>query len=114
MLLAAGDIARCSIIGGARATARLLDRFPGTILTLGDNAYESGTPREFEECYAPTWGRYLARTRPALAASYSFVNPIIGMLLGVTLGSEVVTSHEWWAVTVIVCGVILLILGKRQ
>lgn len=56
----------------------------------------------------------LARTRPALAASYSFVNPIIGMLLGVTLGSEVVTSHEWWAVTVIVCGVILLILGKRQ
>lgn len=56
----------------------------------------------------------LARTRPAVAASYSFVNPVIAMLLGVTLGSEVVTSHEWWAVTVIVCGVILLIFGKRQ
>jgi acid phosphatase type 7 len=65
VLLAAGDIARCPIIGGARATARLLDRLPGTILTLGDNAYESGTPREYEECYAPTWGRHLARTRPA-------------------------------------------------
>jgi len=56
----------------------------------------------------------LARTRPALAASYSLVNPIIGMLLGITLGSELVTSHEWWAVAVILCGVILLIFGKRE
>lgn len=65
VLLAAGDIAKCEIIGGAMATARLLDRLPGTILTLGDNAYESGTPQEFEKCYAPTWGRHLDRTRPA-------------------------------------------------
>jgi hypothetical protein len=65
VLLAAGDIAKCDIIGGARATARLLDRLPGTILTLGDHAYESGTPQEFEKCYAPTWGRHLDRTRPA-------------------------------------------------
>jgi len=56
----------------------------------------------------------LTRARAALAASYSFVNPIIGMLLGVTLGSELVTNHEWWAVAIIVCGVILLIFGKRQ
>jgi drug/metabolite transporter (DMT)-like permease len=54
----------------------------------------------------------LTRTRPALAASYSLVNPIIGMLLGVTLGSELVTSHEWWAVAVIICGVILLMCGR--
>jgi hypothetical protein len=65
VVLAAGDIARCTILGGAAATARLLDRLPGTVLTLGDNAYESGTPREFETCYAPTWGRHLDRTRPA-------------------------------------------------
>jgi acid phosphatase type 7 len=65
VLLAAGDIARCDMIGGAVATARLLDRLPGTILTLGDNAYESGTPEEFAKCYAPTWGRHLERTRPA-------------------------------------------------
>ena len=64
-MLAAGDIARCDILGGAVATARLLDRLPGTILTLGDNAYESGAPAEFEKCYAPTWGRHLDRTRPA-------------------------------------------------
>ena len=65
VVLAAGDIARCSIIGGAMATSRLLDRLPGTILTLGDNAYESGAPEEFEKCYSPTWGRHLDRTRPA-------------------------------------------------
>ncbi len=65
VVLAAGDIARCTIIGGAAATARLLDRLAGTILTLGDNAYESGTAREFEKCYGPTWGRHLGRTRPA-------------------------------------------------
>jgi hypothetical protein len=64
-VLAAGDIARCDLIGGAVATARLLDRLPGTVLTLGDNAYESGTPQEFEKCYGPTWGRHLERTRPA-------------------------------------------------
>jgi acid phosphatase type 7 len=65
VVLAAGDIARCTILGGAMATSRLLDRMPGTILTLGDNAYESGAPQEFEKCYTPTWGRHLERTRPA-------------------------------------------------
>jgi drug/metabolite transporter (DMT)-like permease len=55
----------------------------------------------------------LSRTRPALAASYSFVNPIIGMLLGVALGNETIAGHEVWAVAVIICGVVLLISGKR-
>lgn len=56
----------------------------------------------------------LARVRPALATSYSLVNPIIGLLLGVTLGGEWVTSQEWRAVAVIIGGVVLLILGKRS
>ena len=47
---------------GDGAAAR---RMPGTILTLGDNAYESGRPEDFATCYAPTWGRHLERTRPA-------------------------------------------------
>jgi drug/metabolite transporter (DMT)-like permease len=55
----------------------------------------------------------LARTRPALASSYSFVNPVIALLLGIQLAGESVTTHEWGAVAVIVCGVILLLLGKR-
>ena len=64
VLVAAGDIAGCGS-PGAEATAKLLDSMPGTLITLGDNAYESGTATEFVNCYGPTWGRYKARTHPA-------------------------------------------------
>ncbi len=66
VVLAAGDIARCGDqLSGAVATARLLDRLEGTILTLGDHAYEDGSQKSFTQCYEPTWGRHKARTRPA-------------------------------------------------
>lgn len=65
VLVGAGDIAKYDMIGGAVVTARLLDKIPGTIFTVGDNAYDSGSAEEFEKCYAPTWGRHRARTRPA-------------------------------------------------
>ena len=35
------------------------------MFTAGDNAYESGTLEEYEQCYGPTWGRHKDRTRPA-------------------------------------------------
>lgn len=63
VLVGAGDIARCPTTG-AEATAKLLDVIPGTVFTTGDNAYESGTATEFQDCYDPTWGRHKARTRP--------------------------------------------------
>ncbi len=63
-LLAAGDIAVCGK-PGAQATAKLLDRLPGTILTLGDLAYWKGSAKEFRRCYDPTWGRHKHRTWPA-------------------------------------------------
>ena len=55
----------------------------------------------------------LATTRPALATSNSFVNPVIAMLLGVSLGGEMVTRQEWLAVGVIVLGVTVLVLARR-
>ena len=64
MIVAAGDIASCSSTGDT-ATAALLDSLPGTVLTLGDEAYDSGTPAEFANCYDPTWGRRIADTKPA-------------------------------------------------
>lgn len=65
VLLAAGDIAACSQEGDA-ATAEILSRFPdATVQTLGDNAYDKGTPRQFG-CYDDTWGVALDRTHPAL------------------------------------------------
>jgi hypothetical protein len=62
-VLAAGDVAGCDSSGDS-ATATLLDGLPGTILALGDLAYSNGTSSEFRDCYAPTWGRHKARTRP--------------------------------------------------
>jgi hypothetical protein len=63
-LVGAGDIAGCENIDGARATAKLLERIPGTIFAAGDLAYERGTAAEFQSCYDTTWGEFKARTRP--------------------------------------------------
>jgi hypothetical protein len=65
VLVGAGDIADCSSRADG-ATGRLLDRIPGTVFTLGDNAYPQGSGRDFRRCYEPTWGRHARRTRPAL------------------------------------------------
>lgn len=66
VLAGAGDIAGCSTTGD-EATANLLDNIAGTVFTLGDNVYESGSTAEYNDCYAPqtTWGRHKARTRPS-------------------------------------------------
>jgi calcineurin-like phosphoesterase family protein len=63
-LLAAGDIASCGS-NGDEQTANLLDDQAGTVITLGDNAYDSGSTSEYANCYDPTWGRAKARTHPA-------------------------------------------------
>jgi hypothetical protein len=66
VLVGAGDIANCNILGGARATATLLDGIEGTIFTTGDHAYETGSVKDFQNCYEPTWGRHKQRTRPSI------------------------------------------------
>ena len=63
VLVGAGDIASCSSTGD-EATATLLDNIAGTVITLGDNVYDSGTATEYINCYGPSWGRHKARTRP--------------------------------------------------
>lgn len=64
VIVGAGDIASCSSTGD-EATATLLDDIAGTVITLGDNAYSNGTATEYTNCYGPSWGRHLARTRPS-------------------------------------------------
>jgi hypothetical protein len=65
VLIGAGDIAGCDSDADSR-TAELLQRSPGTVFTLGDNAYPNGSERNFARCYEPTWGRVKARTRPVV------------------------------------------------
>jgi Calcineurin-like phosphoesterase len=64
VLVAAGDIADCMDISGAEATAKLLEKIPGTVVAIGDLAYPDGTKENFA-CYDKTWGRVKDRTRPA-------------------------------------------------
>jgi drug/metabolite transporter (DMT)-like permease len=55
----------------------------------------------------------LSRASAGLASSYTFVNPLIAMLLGVALAGEHVSPFEWAAVGVVLAGVVLLLLQKR-
>ncbi len=50
----------------------------------------------------------LAQAPAGLASSYTFVNPVIAMLLGVAVAGETVSSFEWMAVGVVLAGVVLL------
>jgi 3',5'-cyclic AMP phosphodiesterase CpdA len=61
IFVGAGDIARCED-PNTEATAKLLDRIPGTVFTLGDNVYPTSTPQLLATCYESTWGRHKSRT----------------------------------------------------
>ena len=64
VFVGAGDIANCNR-SEDEATAKLLDNITGTVFTVGDNAYPDGTLTQFNNCYAPTWGRHKSRTKPS-------------------------------------------------
>jgi PKD repeat protein len=63
VILAAGDIGDCNRTGDEQ-TANVLDLHQGIVIPLGDNAYSDGTITEYNNCYAPNWGRHKSRTRP--------------------------------------------------
>ena len=86
-LVGAGDIADCTNTND-EATAALLSNIPGTVITLGDNAYSSGTRAQFANCYdnyrlsdgstydssrTTYWGKEKGRTMPALG-NHEYLN----------------------------------------
>ena len=54
VVVGAGDIASKGTNGDSR-TANLLDNISGTVLAIGDNAYQEGTLTQFNNWYDPTW-----------------------------------------------------------
>jgi acid phosphatase type 7 len=64
-ILVAGNIATCGTTND-ELTAALLDTLPGTIFTLGDNAFPDGSINAYTGCYDPSWGRHKSRTYAAL------------------------------------------------
>jgi drug/metabolite transporter (DMT)-like permease len=55
----------------------------------------------------------LARTSATLASSYSLVNPVVALFLGVTLGGESVTAGEWLAAGIVLTGVVILFWSRH-
>jgi drug/metabolite transporter (DMT)-like permease len=53
----------------------------------------------------------LARVRSSVASSYTCVNPLVAMVLGVAVGHEYVSTWEWISAGVALFGVMLLLLG---
>jgi len=74
VLTGAGDIADCAT-GGAAKTSDLLLRETGFFFTAGDNAYENGSIQNFNDCYAPTWGRVLGRTIVPAPGNHDWATP---------------------------------------
>ncbi|WP_425148010.1 drug/metabolite exporter YedA [Deinococcus sp.] len=56
----------------------------------------------------------VAHTRPALATSYAYVNPLVAVLLGLGLGGEHLGTLGWLALGVIVLGVLLVIWPRPE
>ena len=63
-IVAAGDI--CGSPTDCAPTANLIGSIsPTAVLTLGDNAYSTGSAADYAANYDPNWGRYKAITKPA-------------------------------------------------
>jgi len=57
---------------------------------------------------------YLVQTvSPALATSYAYVNPVVALILGVTLGGEHFEAREYFAIGIILAGVVLIVAYNR-
>ena len=65
ILVGAANIATCGMTND-EATADLLDGIPGTVVALGDNAFPRGRLVDYQNCYGPSWGRFLDRTRAVI------------------------------------------------
>jgi hypothetical protein len=63
VLIGAGDIGECGL-GHVAKTAQIIDTIPGTVFTLGDNAYPNATATDYANCYDPYWGKFKKRTHP--------------------------------------------------
>jgi hypothetical protein len=66
-IVAAGDVCSSgSDPDDCKGTANLVNQInPDAVLTLGDNAYNDGSPSDFASEYAPNWGQFLNKTYPS-------------------------------------------------
>lgn len=51
---------------------------------------------------------------PRLTATYAYINPIVALFLGWAIGNEAVTSMIGIAAAIVICGVVLMTLGRKS
>jgi drug/metabolite transporter (DMT)-like permease len=114
----------------ASMMASALQMFTGGLLVLiigfmaGERIPDHPSPRSVAALiYLAVFGSLLGYTaytyllkhvRPSLATSYSYVNPVLAVLLGVWFAGERVTMTGILAMLTILAGVVLVILGQRK
>ena len=68
-LIAAGDIASCEETGDeqtAKLIQSMLKTTPATVAALGDLVYPTGKLETYQNCYGPSWGKFLKQTKAAI------------------------------------------------
>lgn len=94
VIMSAGDIAEGGTTSQLDATSTgdlVRAAAPNFVLTLGDNAYPSGTPSDYRTKYDPTWGSFRAITKPAPGNhEYNMTPPAAGYID--YYGASVVTN----------------------
>ena len=79
VLTGAGDIAQCDGARMSERTARILKATPGSVFTLGDNAYPDGTAQQYRDCYGPGWGDPSIKARTfAVLGNHDYNTPGAG------------------------------------
>jgi Calcineurin-like phosphoesterase len=120
IVLAAGNIASCGS-SNDEATAAMLDTLPGTIFALGDNAFPDGSALAYANCYAPSWGRHLMRTRAVLGnreygtgaptAAFDYFGDRVGPR---DLGYYSMTLGNWHVIVLNVSDSVPFVAGSAQ
>lgn len=54
------------------------------------------------------YGFLIRSTRPAIATSYAYVNPLVAIALGIWLGGEQASAVTWVAAAIVISGVVIL------
>lgn len=93
-------------------------------LALGESFDGSPSPKAwFGLLYLTLFGSVVAynayvfllrNVRPALATSYAYANPIVAIVLGITIGAETITGPAWLALPMILISLALVGYARRD
>ncbi|MRG93077.1 drug/metabolite exporter YedA [Polyangium spumosum] len=60
------------------------------------------------------YGYLIRNTRPAIATSYAYVNPLVAIVLGIWLGGEEASATTWLAALIVISGVVILSVARAR